>query len=430
MKNSIPCFPVCQNVSPEPGCNASFCRILPRFTTCFFVNSFSFQSALSGHYSRLLQWLGAHTARPGWAWRLALLCTGVSLFFGWPSYHRFFQGQEEFWVTLSHQADAPLTQQYHSPESHDAKIAFRLVPPLLGRLSPVATPAGRMAFIYLIQHLLGLATFYLLARLVERVSHDRPLAWLFTFGTCFIYLGKAAFYEVYGLFDGTAFFFMALALYVRNPWLAFLLLQGAYWTDERGVVAAAFVLLWHRLQGGPAGLSLRGLFRPDALNLAFVASLALYGGLRWWLGHHFGLHTPTGQGADAGFDVVRNNLLFAPLALVLTYELYWLYVLAGAAVLAARRQYGFLLGLAAAVGVMAVGALSVHDITRSFTYAFPALLLGIGVLASSEKIAFLRKMAFAIAGLCLLIPTCKFVESAYYWTVPMPLKLLMVAAGF
>ena len=83
-----------------------------------------------------------------------------------------------------------------------------------------------------------------------------------------------------------------------------------------------------------------------------------------------------------------------------------------------------------AVGVMAVGALSVHDITRSFTYAFPALLLGIGVLASSEKIAFLRKMAFAIAGLCLLIPTCKFVESAYYWTVPMPLKLLMVAAGF
>ena len=115
---------------------------------------------------------------------------------------------------------------------------------------------------------------------------------------------------------------------------------------------------------------------------------------------------------------------------MLTYELYWLYLLGGAAVLAARRQYAFLGLLAAAVGIMAVGALSVHDITRSFTYSFPALLIGLAVLATSEKTDFLRKMAFALIGLCFLIPTCKFVESAYYWTVPMPLKLLMVAAGF
>ena len=375
-------------------------------------------------YQRTVTWAGQFCQRPDWAARLALGCVLLSLLTGFPSYHRFAGPTEPFWEVLSRQIDHPFTLQHHPAHTHEAKIAFRLLPPLLGKLSPFASPNGRVAFLYAVQHLLGGFFFYLIARLMARVSQDAVFAVLFTLGLAFVYVGKAFFYEVYGLFDGMAYFFIAWALFLRNPWLAFLVLQGAFWTDERGVLAAALVLLWHRWQRGET--SLTSLLRPDALNAAFGLSLLLYGGLRWELGRRFGLAVPLGGEADAGLAVVRGNLLFGLLAIVLTFEVYWLYLLAGFGQLLAQRQFAFAGLLTAALGVQLLVSLSVLDITRSLAYAFPAVVWGAGVLGRSEDGAFLRKTTFVLVALAVFIPTCKYVDGGFYWTVPLPLKLLML----
>ncbi len=375
-------------------------------------------------YQRTVAFAERFCQNPHWPARLAVVCVAVSLLTGFPSYHRFAGPTEPFWEALSRQIDHPFTPQLHAARSHEAKIAFRLLPPLLGKLAPFASPNARLAFLYALQHLFGGLFFYLIARLLARVSRDAVFAALFTFGLAFVYVGKSFFYEVYGLFDGTAYFFITWALFLRNPWLAFLVIQGAYWTDERGVVAAALVLLWHRWQRGET--SLRALLRVDALNAAFVLSLLGYLSLRWELGRWFGLTVPLGGEADAGLAVVRGNLLFAVLAVVLTFEVYWLYFLAGFRQILAQRQVVFALLMLAALGAQALVSLSVLDITRSLAYVFPAIVWGAAVLARSERGGFLRKTAFALVALTIFIPTCKYVAPAFYWTVPLPLKLLML----
>lgn len=379
---------------------------------------------LRNAYQLTVNLAGRFCQRPHWPAQLALVCVLISLLTGFPSYHRFAGQAEPFWEVLSRQIDQPFSPQNHPAHTHEAKIAFRLLPALLGKLSPLASPNGRMVFLYGLQHLLGAFFFYFVARLVERTSGDGPFAVLFTVGLAFVYVGKAFFYEVYGLFDGMAYFFIAWALFLRNPWWAFLVLQGAFWTDERGVLAAAMVLLWHRWQRGET--SLPALLRPDGLNAAFALSLLTYLGLRWELGRRFGLSVPLGGGADAGLNVVRGNLLFAVLAIALTFEVYWLWLLAGFRHVLAQRQFAFALLLTAAFGVQLLVSLSVLDITRSLAYAFPAVLWGMAVLSRSERTDFLRKSAFVLIALAAFVPTCKYVDGGFYWTVPLPLKLVMI----
>ncbi|MCY7352662.1 MAG: hypothetical protein LH606_18720, partial [Cytophagaceae bacterium] len=172
--------------------------------------------------------------------------------------------------------------------------------------------------------------------------------------------------------------------------------------------------------------SLKALLRPDALNGAFVLSLLVYVGVRWELGRRFGLAVPLGGQAGAGLSVVRGNALFAVLAIVLTFEVYWLYFLGGLREVLRQQRWAFGALLLAALGVQALVSLAVLDITRSLTYAFPAMIWGVAVLAGTERVVFLRKVAFVLVGLAVFIPTCKYVDGGFFWTVPLPLKVLML----
>lgn len=125
--------------------------------------------------------------------------------------------------------------------SHEHKLIFRLLLPLIAMLSPFKQVG---LFIYVLQFAIGIYFTYLVCGFVFDITKEKVTTFFFVLTFTSIYAGNAYIWDVVGYGDFFAYFFLFLSIYSRNILYVFIPLSLAFWVDERAVVNASFVYCW------------------------------------------------------------------------------------------------------------------------------------------------------------------------------------------
>jgi len=394
--------------------------------------------SLAGTWSVAIGWIERFVASRGWRWKLvaglavtaSVLSVNPLLYSSLKPHHD--PNDELKWQVVEQQSRTLLMQPApDNPGTNEAKRTFRLTVPLLMKILHL----NRYGIVCL-QFVASLLFLYFTIRLVEQTTGDRVAAVFAAVGFAFIYTGSAGLSDALAWFDEFAYLFILLAMYSSNVFAIVFFTLAASWTDERGFIACAFVFLWWKLKSlTPARLTPSALLRVDARSTAVLAAMLAYLAGRFSIQAVTGLHTPH----DAtGLHVFLASTNYIGLAVWSALEGFWVPVLFSLVILIVRRRIVPLLLLTGLMTVIMIVALSVHDITRSAGYMFPAVFISILVLSESTSgvdpggrppgsLADLRILLSIAAVISVLCPSYIIVtlwDPAVTWYEPAFIKVL------
>jgi len=292
--------------------------------------------------ARELEGLRAWTEVRHWRLVVTAAATALSIFISFPG-PRWgdLDMKGRAWKALGKQIGEPFKPRDYPPETHQAKMSFRLTVPLFVRMTGIGIRGA--AALHLVS---GVALLYLTVSLAFAATGDRVTAALAALATASTYLGASAFWDTRGYFDALAICFLLAAMSCRSaPLVGSFVLLGAF-TDERALVAALFVHLW---------FVTRGLLREGSSRRV------------WMPGPSWGIL------AAIGLLWTRFRLVGACLTGVLV--------------------------------ALVLGAHCVWDVTRSGMYVFPVVFIAAAALADREARQTLRATYLLSALVCALTPT-------------------------
>lgn len=366
--------------------------------------------------------------------RLALVCTLLVFFTGGDAIMSVLAGYDKVaesvtWQFLEKQIVSPLTtfsdrEAYH----HISKMTYRLFPAYLGKLCWGCSLKELMLFLVGLEYLAGFLFFYYSYHLLQRYCHDAvALTWLLL-GFCFVFLGKIFFWDIYAYFDAYALLLLLLAMNSRRPLGVFICLMLAFWTDERSIVASAFVWLWHTLRAEPSGDTPTFFRNPTLLpnRLQWPVAIAILSTLvlRWSLAHWFALPSAAGLSqilTEAKFVLIEQRLIeLIPFVTISSFESYWIYVMGALITLWLHRERWRMVLFLLAIGASLSVSFLVYDMTRSMMYAFPAIFIAVRILLRELSPEMLRRLTFWVSVTALIFPT--YYLSHYTW--PFFIRLL------
>lgn len=345
--------------------------------------------------------------RQYWSAELALAVFLYAGFVAFPSFDIFSSEFAPAWEQMYRHAAHMLEPMAVPPESHEAKMTFRLFFPVLIKLVPLA-PAGVLA----LKFLAGFATIWLFIRACQRWTDDRVLVLLLTLALACTHMPRCTF-DISGKLDTFAFCFLLMPLAFRNAPAAFLGIFLAAWVDERALITSSLVFL---------GV----LFDADARRWRSLAGILLgwgaYLGLRFYLSQAYQLSTPS---EGVGLPVLKAQLSSAWLSAWGALEGLWLIVLSAFVFWIRDKQTSRALLTAGALGLVMLAGLSVMDISRSMAYTFPVVLVALPVWLKHETGIERRQVALLALLLSFAYPAYVIGDfNRVIWQLPMPLQLL------
>ncbi len=371
-------------------------------------------------YGRLLSGLEHFVKGDRWKLRSTLVLVLLSFFLHYPSYqhlHQHLSGEliEENWSHVEWQRDALLSPASEVESDRLKKTTFRLTVPVIARTLHLG-PLG----IYLLQVLLGVLLIHLTLTLAHRHTQDRVMALFFTTGLVCTYAGSAAFFDTWGHFDAFAYFLLVLALASRRAPVIFGAVLLAAFTDERALIASAFVLLYHGLERRDGATT--GSRSTWPAVVAVCASWSTYFAVRYCLNVQHGFATDT---SGIGMAVMWEQINPLAWGLWTGLEGAWLLVLAFFVMLGLARD-GKRMGLyGGALLVLIVVTSMVTDLTRSMAYAFVMLFPILAWLHGRLHADQLRTLLFFACLVSLLHPMYyTFGKDLLYPVDSMPIKAL------
>ncbi|WP_234736823.1 hypothetical protein [Tellurirhabdus bombi] len=297
-----------------------------------------------------------------------------------------------YWSDIAYQVTDMLMQKLTGWDTvHQANMRFRPVLPILW------ATFKSIPVVYGLQVALGIAQIYMVCQIVYELVEDRVQAFYFTLGFGGIYTGVAFFLDFYGFGDALAYAFMTAALYFHRPLLIFLALFLACWVDERALVNAAFIVLYHWLapyknKEKPLVFHFRQI-TPQAI--AVLVGGAAYLAIRIYLTSRYQLKTPFG-GPSLFFHVKEGIKTFG-IRFWSGFESFWLLVFAMLGLLYYRRNYLLLSLVGAFVMLTTFTILMQGDFTRTQAYGFPIFFIAIAVLKQELEPSELRVSLLTVA---------------------------------
>jgi hypothetical protein len=231
--------------------------------------------------------------------------------------------------------------------------------------------------------------------------------------------GKWPFHSIF-YFDGYAMFFLALALYFRNPLLIFLFIILAGFTDERAFIASSFVFIWHQFRNGNFKYN-SNLFSINSISVSIVLAWITYFALRVYLLKVYGLTTPNQL---VGLSVMAVNFNFTPLSFMIIFEAGWILIAMVLYKMYAGKNLLNPIILSVAFMISFMAALSVYDIGRSSAYTFSFIIIAFAIAVKNLNIDELRKDVSLMTFLCLIIPSHFVFAKKVFWLSPVFPKIL------
>jgi len=366
-------------------------------------------------YNRVSGKIDLFTDSGNWKIKISLLCCLYALITSAPNYLHFSQSgleSSEFRAMFYEQYNAlheqiahPFLQQNGSAQEHAGKLAFRFMPAILGKIIPSQNLFVQMCGIYILNNIAGFFFFWAVIGIVYRFSENKRFAVLAALNFTVIYAGKSFFFDTFLWNDGLAYCFLILALLRLPDAIRIIFLLAAYFTDERavfgGILVYATYLLINSME--PA------YWKKWRAHMPFLISIVCYVMIRLSMTRLLDMHTPVGQDTGVGFllflKIVKPAILALP-GLFFPFKVWWFFF--PLAFWAVRKSIWIAVVFSGAFAILIFTALSVHDISRSITYSFPAVLLCIYLVWTRRLYNGIKDPGYSLFFILLLnicIPT-------------------------
>jgi hypothetical protein len=282
--------------------------------------------------------------------------------------------------------------------SHMEKCSYRVLIPLIAYTFGFGTHTA-----LIIQHVLAGLLLLLVLATLRKIFQDNLSALFAAMMFAASFPGQWGFCD-FVCFDGYGYFLIAVALWTRSPWVLAATVFAGGLCDERVILVTPLIWLWNSVRSGPKDLTIKNLLWPRATHFGLLAGVFLFGVMRIYLGIKWGALVETSEIGEK--FLFRKGLHFLPLTVLTGFKGGTIIFFISIALLLAHRRIALLaLAIGAALPALAA-AVMVWDLSRSFYYIFPALFLGIAVLAQQCSISECRKIMFCAFLGSLLFSTC------------------------
>jgi hypothetical protein len=364
---------------------------------------------LDNLYNKLQGFVEAFTKRKFWKLYLAIICSLYCIAFNMPQYKTMVSGKARniaIWNRINNQIDHPFTADLtNDPEAHEAKLTFRLVPPLIAKLLPSTDMLHRMQWLFLVHNICGLLFFYLLIAFAEANFNNRFFSFLLPCCFAALYAGKTFFCDMFFFFDGLAYLLLLISICNRNALLVFISLFLAFYTDERSLIGSGFVMLYHVLQNKEGEMN-----KPVIVSI--ILAIVAYLGTRFFMQSQLGMITP-GDGINIANIAKSVRFSYFMLGIFTAFKSFWLILIAGLFYLKGfwpRAIYTITLL------TIVAGGICVFDFSRSISYGFVGLLAVLFYLYKQGKPEDLNKLMVVLLITCLLNPIYDVHEAELFMT--------------
>jgi hypothetical protein len=285
---------------------------------------------------------------------------------------------------------------YEEPASNNR--VFRLTLPIIVKVLHIRHVS---VFIYGLQLLLGVLFYFLLTKFLFQLLNDKMATLLAMIALACIYFGTSFFVENCGYGDFYAFFLLFLAMYFRNPLIIFAAVFAATWCDERAAVASGLVFLWWWL--APTIKDNRKIsFIPGWQMVAIVSGVIAYGGVRLYLMKYVGMTATYKEGEF--MQMIHDSWRSFGFKFTWVLEGFWLIMLLSFTILYSNKEYVKLVLIAGGTLAMVFLGMTTFDSTRSGSFVFPMIFLGIMLVRTKLTDRQLRILLAIVALLCFLHP--------------------------
>jgi hypothetical protein len=378
---------------------------------------------LATQYTHFSAWIETHLQGRHWLWKVTLVCAVVSWCLAVPPYT--VMAGSDAWAFVEIQANDLLHPTHLEVYIRRENMVMRWMLPFMYILT-----GHQVVLILIIQGLLGCAFLYLFSSEVFRQTQDKVLTAFFAFGLSNIFVFSWFFVDTAGYGDSFGYFFLMLALVIRNPVLMFVFLQFAFFTDERAVIASAYVILWwmtRSLLDKGEGHTLQSIGKGTLIPTTWVVLISFgvyYTFRKYIMSTYFPAHVYTTMGTPVLFSDTHRWGLGS--SLWTSFEGMWLLFGAAGIVLWKTGRRWLFVALFAGFLILLVTGILVHDIDRALGYGFPFLLISSLILSRLISIPEFRKLAFVVALVCVISPMCYTLGyNKVIWAEPLPMKAMM-----
>ena len=300
-----------------------------------------------------------------------------------------------FWNSIIAQGEAPLAAHSYESGSHEANRIFRLTIPLIAHYFHLNSLG-----LYLLQIVLGLGFLFILLNILARILDDKLLTFYLFFAFVNVYVGSCFFFNCFGHGDGYTFFFMICALIVRTPLLISLFCQLAFWGDERSVVMAVGLWLFHHFY--------EQLNKKDSIKvlLLVAGNVLVYLGVRVYLSRTY--HLASEDVENFSFDryiyFIKYTSLWYGKRSSVSVEGFALIIMMVFIILHRDKQYlKLLLALGSWLPIVAISFL-VGDTVRTLSFTFVFWLIALIIIKERVNPVQLKALILVVAFINLLIP--------------------------
>lgn len=358
-------------------------------------------------------------AGPHWKARALFVILALTLFRAFPSYDALrWPYTKATWHNVQPLFDHPLADPTQFPESRsDARLVnltFRRTVPVLAHVFHLGQTGLLMVF-----GLSGVVMLYEVLRIGYDASGSRVTAVFVCMATACVWPGEAAFHDIRGgYFDAVALCLLVLAISRSSAAVGGICVFLAAWTDERALIASAFVYLYAILRSNRTGFRRLVYGKPGGVCVAWAA----YFVTRAIFARMLALKTTSGGVGLASF-VDQFNVV--PLGIWTGLGGLWIVVACGAAVVLLERRYVFALCYCGVLAAMVLSALAITDVTRTMSYCFPAVFAALLLLTRSVRSEVVERLAITAGVLSFVVPTYYIQGSTgVWWIYPLPVHVV------
>jgi len=288
---------------------------------------------------------------------------------------------------------------------HESKTYFRVFIPILCKTLNISN----FQTLYLIQSLIGMLFLLASILLAFKITQDRVAALFCGLCLTFLYVGKAAFHDISGWFDSFAYFFLIISLFELPFILHLIFLNFAYFTDERALLSAIILCMFHSIKFENKKLKIK-IFQKSIYAIIF--SVLIYVVIRLGITYFF----------DFKNIIPNENLHIKHLTHTFWsgFEGIWILLVVSILILMKEMNYVLIFFYLLSILIFATMVLNIGDQTRSIAYIFPMVFVSLLVASKFLDTHNLRLILFFSLIITLLYPADFYIngfERSYFQPV-------------
>lgn len=294
------------------------------------------------------------------------------------------------------QKESPFIHHDYGVGNHEGSMEFRIFVPLLMKFFSL-----NILLVYIVQVLIGVLVLYLMLGYIYKSTNNRLIAFIYTLGFVFVYVGSSNWIDVYGFYDSFAYAFILFAFFSSNPILIFFLVLSSLYIDERAYLASIGIIIFQ-------------IFNQKKLNVISSVCLALIVGflIRVYLNKYCGMFLYSNQ--LLAKDTFLSNINNIGLATITVFKGFWVVFVICIMLLIVYKRYFYLVSLAAYFGMLYFSSFIVYDMTRSISYLVLMFPITHTICNKYLRGEVLLKLYILVAFMGVIIPTYMVQKEIYF----------------